>query len=75
MPVDLVPDDDAVPFGPVVGFAPALDDVDEGGATAARALTVDQVAAELAPVLPCVYGRKDTAPLLASWTSDVIPAK
>jgi hypothetical protein len=53
-------DDDAVmpPFATVV--------LDEGGATAARAPTVDHVAAELAPLLPWVYGKKLTAPLLVS---------
>jgi len=66
-----------------VGLEPADDDVavplveleDVGGATAASALTVNHEAAELAALLPCVYGRKETIPLLVSWTRAVILAK
>jgi len=46
-----------------------------GAATAESALTVDHEAAALAALLPWVYGRKETAPLLVSWTRAVILAK
>jgi hypothetical protein len=41
-------------------------DVDVAGAMAESASTVVHKAAALAPLLPCVYGKKETAPLLVS---------
>lgn len=57
--VDSAADDDTVPLVEEL-------ELDEGGATAESALTVDHEAAELAALLPWVYGRKETAPLLVS---------
>lgn len=82
--VDLEPIADDIAVRPTVELeAPAVEleaptvelDADMGGATAESAVTVDHEAAKLAALLPCVYGRKATAPAPVSWTMAVIPAK
>lgn len=57
---------------PVVLVLPG---VDVAGATLRSEATVDHVAALLAAALFCWYGRKETTPVLSSWTKEVIPAK
>lgn len=64
--------------GDDVDLEPAADDADVavllavelepdvGGATAEMALTIDHEAAALAALLPWIYGRKETVPLLVS---------
>ena len=44
------------------------------GATAAIAATLAHCAAEFAELSPCLYGMKETAPVLSSWTSAVMDA-
>jgi hypothetical protein len=50
----------------VVPLAAGEVELDVDGTTAESASRFVHLAAELAPVLPCVYGRKETEPLLVS---------
>ena len=66
VPVELGlnPDCEAITLFEMVAELVAEDAV--GGATTESALIAVHCAAELAPEFPWVYGRKETAPLLAS---------
>lgn len=63
-PVELGLEPDCEPVA--LPEAAAAAELDVGGATAESALIVLHCAAELALEFPWVYGKKETAPLLAS---------
>lgn len=67
---------DELDLEPVALDAPPDADADDwpAGATAATFATAAHVAAEFADASPCLYDRKDSAPVLSSWTSAVMLA-
>ena len=74
--VALLDEPDLVPVALDEPDAPPDADADDwpAGATAATFATAAHVAAEFADASPCLYGRKDNAPVLSSWTSAVMLA-
>ncbi|KAI0328013.1 hypothetical protein GY45DRAFT_1362911 [Cubamyces sp. BRFM 1775] len=73
VPAGAVPTPDApVALAPVP--VPVEDPLDAAGATAAIFATLAHLAAEFVDASPCLYGMKETEPVLSSWTSAVIDA-